>query len=99
VITKEVSFIKMKSDIDFEKLYLKKSLLEDLISKGEVIKNRFTRYFDDQKVTLRNGKYGIYAEVIAKDHSKTNISLKEFGNRPLENILWEDVIKLLQEKK
>jgi DNA topoisomerase-1 len=47
--------------------------------------------FDGHDVFIKKGKFGLYAEWGDKTQA-----LKSFGNRPIENIEWEDVLKLIQ---
>lgn len=42
-------------------------------------------------VYIKKGKFGLYAE-----WGSDTKSLKSFGNRPIENIRWEDVLPILQ---
>jgi hypothetical protein len=48
--------------------------------------------FNGNNVILRKGKFGLY--ITCGEISKT---LKEFGNRPIENITFADVEKYLEE--
>ena len=45
------------------------------------------------KIVIKKGKYGLYANVGNISHS-----LKHLGNRPVENITIEDITKILEEK-
>jgi DNA topoisomerase-1 len=56
------------------------------------IKNSIIGNYEGQPVTLKKGKFGLYATW--GDNSKT---LKELGNRPVESITFEEIIKYLDE--
>jgi len=51
---------------------------------------KYLGYFKGTPVQLRKGKYGLYAIVGDK-----NVSLRSFGNRPIENITWSEVLNHL----
>ena len=46
-----------------------------------------------EKIVIKKGKYGLYANVGNISHS-----LKHLGNRPVENIKMEDIANILEEK-
>ena len=47
--------------------------------------------YEGHDILLKRGKFGIYAAWGAETHS-----LKCFGNRPIENINYDDVVEVLQ---
>jgi hypothetical protein len=84
------SFLKLKENIDYEALYFKRLKLEDVV----VLKKKKEEFifFKGEEVILKKGKYGLYAQL----GGKRNVSLKELGNRPLENIKKEEILSILE---
>ena len=69
--------------------------IEDVV-KENVVKENVIEYkgtYLDKEFILKKGKYGLYAQ-----WNNTNISLSCLGNRPLENIKIEEVIRILETK-
>ena len=86
-------------DINISKLENGEYKLEDIIQSGEGNENAnkspnniILGKYDDKEVILKKGKFGLY--ITCGDISKT---LKKLGNRPLENITYEEVLPLLEE--
>ena len=78
-------YLKIKKNIDLEKLKRGEYKVEEVIdSKG--CKGKYK----EQDIYLKKGIYGLYTTFQDK-----NISLKCFGNRPIENITLEEIIKVL----
>jgi len=86
-------------DIDISKLENGEYKLEDIIDKKK--DNTTTNKsqngillgkYDDNDVIIKKGKFGLY--VSWGENSKT---LKKFGNRPIENITFEEVKPILEE--
>jgi len=71
-----------------EELIIDKATEESRINANNVIVGQY----EDKDVILRKGKFGLY--VSWGDNSKT---LKQFGNRPIENITFEEVKPILEE--
>lgn len=94
-ITNEITFLKMKESFDYKALYFNQCDLKDVITSSN---GTYSKNIDGKYITLKTGKYGTYAEVLHQS-KKTNISLKELGNRPLENIRWVEVMDILEKKK
>jgi len=92
-----VSFKKIKDDIDFDKLLQGEYKLEDVLE--EITTNNSDKnvkdlgLYKEKTVVIKKGKFGLYAVF-----GSNNISLKSFGNRPLENIALDEVIPILQGK-
>ena len=76
----------MSNEIDVKRLCLKQCSLSELIPKDAF------GYFKGKVVSIRNGKYGLYANI----GNKQNVSLRRLGNRPIENIKWEEVLSILE---
>jgi DNA topoisomerase I len=92
-----VSFKKIKEDIDFDKLqqgeYQLEDVLEENTSNSSDKNEKKLGVYKDKIVVIKKGKFGLYAVYGTK-----NISLKGFGNRPIENIGLYEVIPILQGK-
>ena len=90
---KKITFIPVKPNIDvhiLEKGGYKLEDISDTQTKPES-KDSLGKY-EGYDLVLKKGKYGLYVEWGEKSKS-----LKCFGNRPKENIKYEDVIKILEE--
>lgn len=87
----KVTFKPVKKDIDIHKLENGEYTLDELIDK----ENLFIILGDYQEhpLTLRKGKYGLYASWGEKTKN-----LSCFGNRPMENINFEDVKEILDKE-
>ena len=90
----EISFKSVKKDFDVSKLKNGDLELEE-IAAGKTDKPQNTQYnlgkYEGKDVILRKGKFGLY--VSWGENSKT---LKELGNRPIENITFEEVKEILE---
>ena len=90
---KKITFIPLKPNIDvtiLEKGGYKLEDIADAETKPES-KDSLGKY-EGYDLVLKRGKYGLYVEWGEKSKS-----LKCFGNRPKENITYEDVVKILDE--
>ena len=83
-----VSFKQVKPDLDLDILEKGGYKLEDIIEK--MTSNKIGKY-QGEDLIVRKGKYGLY--VTWGDNSKT---LSCFGNRPVENITFEEVFIILE---
>ncbi len=92
VFDKDVSFKSVKKDIDINKL--KKGLykLEDIIEEQKP--NDSLGKYEGKDLYLKKGKFGLYAS-----WGSNTRSLKVFGNRPIENITFLEVMKYLDEQR
>ena len=88
----EISFKSVKKDFDVSKLKNGELEIDEIIetNKYQNIKYNLGKY-QDKDVILKKGKFGLYASW--GDNSKT---LKELGNRPIENITFEEVKEILE---
>jgi len=91
----EISFKSVKKDFDISKLKNGELELDEIVETNKPgngnIQYNLGKY-EGKDVILRKGKFGLYA--LWGDNSK---NLKELGNRPIENITFEEV-KLILEK-
>ena len=89
----EIKFIPVKKDIDLKLLEKGEYEIEEVVDTNKTAKSQFILgKYNDEEVILKKGKFGLY--VIWGKNSKT---LKELGNRPMENITLEEVTKYLEE--
>jgi DNA topoisomerase-1 len=88
----EISFKPIKKNVDVSKLHNGELELDEIV---ETTKSQNKQYnlgiYEGKQVILRKGKFGLYASWGEK--SKT---LKELGNRPIENITFEEVKEILE---
>jgi len=67
--------------------------LEDIIDTNKTVKSQYILgQYEGNDVILKKGKFGLY---ISWDKNTKN--LKELGNRPIENITFDEVKKYLEE--
>jgi len=85
---KIVSFKPVKKDIDIQKLENGEYTLDEIIDKSNLF--IILGDYQDNLLTIRKGKYGLYATWGTKSKN-----LSCFGNRPMENISFEDVKEIL----
>jgi DNA topoisomerase-1 len=92
---KEVTHYKpIKKDIDIQKLENGEYSVEDIVANNANSDNKNNHSignYEDQEVFIKKGKYGLY--VVWGDNSKT---LKEFGNRDIQSISFEEVLPYLE---
>jgi DNA topoisomerase-1 len=89
----EIKFKSIKKDIDMKKLEKGEYNLDEIIDINKTVNTHFILgQYKGNDVVLKKGKYGLY--VSWNGNSRT---IKEFGNRPMENIRLEDIIKYLDE--
>ena len=89
----EITFKSVKKGFDVSKLDTGECDINDVI---DINKKQNTQYilgqYEGKDVILRKGKFGLY--VSCGENSKT---LKELGNRPIENITFEEVRPYLEQ--
>jgi DNA topoisomerase-1 len=67
--------------------------IEDILDTNKTAKSQYILgQYNGKDVVLKKGKFGLY--ISWGENSKT---LKELGNRPMENITFEEVRKYLEE--
>jgi DNA topoisomerase-1 len=90
----KVQFKAIKKDVDISKLEKGEYDLNELIDikKTEAKSSYILGNYEGKDVILKKGKFGLY--ISWGTNSKT---LKEFGNRPIENITFDEVKKYLDE--
>ena len=89
-----IKFKPIKKDIDIHKIengdY--NEAIEELVDTNVVKKKYVLGQYEGNDVVLQKGKFGLY--ITWDKNSKT---LKELGNRPIENITFDEVKKYLEE--
>jgi len=89
----EITFKPIKKDIDTKLLEKGNFKVEDIIDTNKTTKSQFILgQHNGKDVILRKGKFGLY--ISWGENSKT---LKEIGNRPIENVTFDEVKKYLEE--
>jgi len=90
----KVQFKSIKKDVDISKLEKGEYDLKDVIDskKTEAKSSYILGQHEGKDVVLKKGKFGLY--ISWGTNSKT---LKELGNRPIENITFDEVKKYLDE--
>jgi hypothetical protein len=90
----EIKFKPIKKDVDIHKIengdY--NGAIDEIVDVNVVKKRYVLGQYEGKEVVLQKGKFGLY---ITWDKNSKN--LKELGNRPMENITFEDVKKYLEE--
>jgi DNA topoisomerase-1 len=91
----EITFKPIKKDIDIHKIengdY--NNNIRDIIDTNKNVKSQYILgQHNGKDVILKKGKFGLY--ISWGENSKT---LKELGNRPIENITFDEVKKYLEE--
>ncbi len=88
----EVTFKPIKKDIDISKLENGEYELNEIVNNEKKPNSQFILgQYEGKEVILRKGKFGLY--VTWGDNSR---NLKEFGNRPIENITFQEVKDILE---
>jgi DNA topoisomerase-1 len=89
----EVQFKPIKKDVDIKLLEKGSFTAEDIIDTNKTSKSQYILgQHNGKDVILRKGKFGLY--ISWGENSKT---LKELGNRPIDNITFNEVKKYLDE--
>jgi DNA topoisomerase-1 len=89
----EIKFKPIKKDIDICKLENGEYAIEDILEINKTTKSQYVLgSYEGNDVILKKGKFGIYIS-----WGKNSKTLKELGNRPIENITFDEVEKYLNE--
>lgn len=87
----EITFKSVKKDIDISKIQNGEYELNDIVThEPKQINQHILGKYEEKDVILRKGKFGLY--ITWGENSRT---LKELGNRPMENITFQDVKDIL----
>jgi len=89
----EVQFKPIKKDVSIKTLEKGEFTAEDIIDNSKAVKTQYTLgEYNGVPVYLKKGKFGLY--ISWGENSRT---LKELGNRPIENITFDEVKGFLEE--
>jgi DNA topoisomerase-1 len=90
----QTNFKAIKKNIDIHKIENGEynESIDDIIDTNVIKKRYILGQHEGKDVVIQKGKFGLY---ITWDKNSKN--LKEFGNRPIENITFEEVQKYLEE--
>lgn len=87
----EITFKSTKKNIDISKLENRDYSINEIINNEKTPNTQIVLgEYKEKSVILRKGKYGLY--VIWGENTQ---NLKELGNRPIENITFQEVINIL----
>ena len=89
----EIKFKPIKKDIDLHKIENGEYTVEDIVETIKPVKSQYSLgQHHGNDVILKKGKFGIY--ISWGENSK---NLKELGNRPIENITFDEIKKYLDD--
>jgi DNA topoisomerase-1 len=89
----EITFKSVKKDFDINSLEKGDYTVDEIVDTNKTAKSQYILgQHNGKDVILKKGKFGLY--ISWDNNSKT---LKELGNRPIENITFEEVKKYLDE--
>jgi DNA topoisomerase-1 len=86
-----IHFNSVKEDIDMKKLNNNEYVIEDIVKQPT---NICIGEYNNESLLLKKGQYGMYVE-----YGNNKKSLKGFGNRPIENITFDEVFQILEEEQ
>jgi DNA topoisomerase-1 len=88
---KETTFTPVKKEVQLDQIQKGELELEDIIDTNVKKKQYILGKYEEKEVVLKKGKYGLYIA-----WSDKNIPLKELGNRPIENVTFDEIQKYLE---
>jgi DNA topoisomerase-1 len=87
-----ITFKSIKKDIDIHKIQNGEYTLNEIVDTSNKQKSLYILgKYDNEEVILKKGKFGLYVS-----WGKNSKTLKELGNRPIENVTLEEVIQYLE---
>lgn len=88
-----ITFKSIKKDVDVKKIENGEYQINDIVDTEKTPNSKFILgEFEGKEVILKKGKFGLY--VTWGENSR---NLKELGNRPIENITFEEVKVILEQ--
>jgi len=88
----EITFKPIKKDLDIKKIENGEYELEEIIQTNKTSNTQYVLgQYEGKDLFLRKGKFGLYAA-----WGENTRNLKELGNRPIENITFNEVKELLE---
>jgi len=91
--SKEPTFIPVRKDLDITTAHLLQ--LEDIIEPIQMKTNGLIGKYKGEDLFVKKGKYGIYAQWKERNNIE-NRSLKELDGKPLEQIEYMEVLRILE---
>ena len=91
--SKEPTFIPVRKDLDISKAHLLQ--LEDIIEPTQMKTSGLIGKYKGEDLFVKKGKYGIYAQWKERNNIE-NRSLKELDGKPLEQIEYMEVLRILE---
>jgi DNA topoisomerase-1 len=89
----EITFKPIKKDMDIHKIENGDYNIEEIVDTSKKTKSQYILgQYNGKDVILKKGKFGLYIS-----WGENTKNLKELGNRPIENITFEEVQKYLEE--
>jgi len=89
----EIKFKTIKKDVDIKLLEKGDYTLDDIVDTNKISKSQYILgQHEGKDVVLKKGKFGLYIS-----WGENTKNLKELGNRPIENITFDEVKKYLEE--
>ena len=89
----EIKFKPIRKDVDIKTLEKGNCKVEDIVDNNKTTQSQYILgQYQCKDVILKKGKFGLY--ISWGENSKT---LKELGNRPIENITFDEIKKYLEE--
>jgi len=88
----KITFKAVKPDIDIHEIEKGDITLENIVDANAKKKQYVLGQHDGEDVIIKKGKFGLY--ITWGENTKT---LKDLGNRPIENITFDEVKKYLEE--
>jgi len=89
----KITFKTVKKDIDIRELEKGNYVVDDIIETNKSTKSSYILgQHENKNVILKKGKFGLY--ITWGENTK---NLKELGNRPIENITFDEIKKYLDE--
>ena len=89
-----VTFKPVKDNIDISKLEKGDLTIDDVIDTDVKQKYNIIGKYNGFDVIIKKGKFGLYLK-----YGENTKSLKSFGNRPIENITFDEIKEYLEEGK
>jgi DNA topoisomerase-1 len=86
-----IKFKQVRANLDMGKLERGEYQLEEVVEEALKQDNHLGKYKGDDLI-VKKGKYGLYAT-----YGENRLSLAMLGNRPVENITYAEVFKVLEE--
>ena len=86
-----IKFKPVRANLDMGKLERGEYKLEEVVEEAHRQDNNLGKYKGDDLI-VKKGKYGLYAM-----YGENRLSLAMLGNRPVENITYAEVFKILEE--